>query len=100
MFEARSTIILRRVLVTLLIGGVMATVTARLFDPERTARREMLARQLSALSTTNLRLSQENRHLEQQLNLLERSTEGWKAAARKDQRMLLPGEVIIRFPTD
>ena len=53
MFEARSTIILRRILVTLLIGGVLATVTARLFDPERTARREMLSRQLSALSTTN-----------------------------------------------
>ena len=100
MFEARSTIILRRVLIALLVGGVMATVTARLFDPERTARREMLTRQLSALHTTNLRLSQEYRHLEKQVALLERSTEGWKAAARKDQRMLLPGEVIIRFPTD
>jgi cell division protein FtsB len=100
MFEARSTIILRRVLVTLLIGGVMATVTARLFDPERSARQEMLSRQLGSLETTNLRLAQENRHLEGELRLLEHSTEGWKSAARRSQRMLLPGEVIIRFPTD
>ena len=100
MFEARSTIILRRILVVLLVGGVMATVTARLFDPERAARRSMLERQLATLETTNLKLSHQNRHLEEQLRLLEHSAEGWKSAARKSQRMLLPGEVIIRFPVD
>lgn len=99
MFEATSAVLLRRVLTVLLIGAVVGTVTARAFDPARTARRGMLEQQLSHLDRTNMRLEDQNRLLHAELRLLEESDEGWKAPARQDHRMLLPGEIIFRFPT-
>lgn len=47
-----------------------------------------------------LRTERENERLRDELHALETSAAGWQAAARKEHGMLLPGEVIFRFPVD
>ena len=98
MFEARSAIIIRRVLVFLVMGVAIGTVTARAFDPARDARFEMLERHHAHLQTSNQKLEQENDRLDAELRGLETTDRGWEAVARREHGLLMPGEVIFRFP--
>jgi cell division protein FtsB len=98
MFEARSAIIIRRVLVFLVMGVAIGTVTARAFDPAREARFEMLERHHAHLQTSNQKLIQENQRLDAELRGLETTDRGWEAVARREHGLLMPGEVIFRFP--
>jgi cell division protein FtsB len=98
MFEAKSAIVIKRLLVLLVLGAVVATITARVVDPARAARHEMLDRQHARVITLNARLARDNERLETDLAALERGEEGWKVVARRDHGMILPGEVIFRFP--
>ncbi len=98
MFEARSAIILRRLLLLLVVGTVMGTVTARAFDPARAARYEMLGRHHAHMQTQNQKLSQQNLRLKAELISLETTDRGWETVARREHGLLLPGEVIFRFP--
>jgi len=98
MFEARSAIIIRRVLVFLIIGVAIGIVTARAFDPAREARFEMLERHHAHLQTSNQKLEQENKRLDAELRGLETTDRGWEAVARREHGLLMPGEVIFRFP--
>ena len=82
MFEARSAIIIRRVLVFLVIGVAIGIVTARAFDPAREARFEMLERHHAHLQTSNQKLEQENKRLDAELRGLETTDRGWEAVAR------------------
>jgi len=100
MFEARSAVLIRRVLLFLVVGTVMATITARAFDPARNARFEMLERHHSHLQTTNQRLGQQNDRLSAELRALETTDRGWEVVARREHGLLMPGEVIFRFPVD
>ena len=100
MFEARSTVIIRRILLLLVVGTVMGTVTARAFDPAREARFEMLERHHSHLQTLNQKLQRQNSLLASELRALETTDRGWEAVARREHGLLLPGEVIFRFPVD
>jgi cell division protein FtsB len=98
MFEARSAIIIRKVLVFLVMGVAIGTVTARAFDPAREARFEMLERHHAHLQTSNQKLQQENQRLDAELRGLETTDRGWEAVARREHGLLMPGEVIFRFP--
>ena len=100
MFEAKSAIFLRRVLSILLAAGVVGTLGARLVDPARDARLDMLGNQHARIATSNSHLRQQNAALRQELRSLEQGDEGWRTPARRGHRMLMPGEVIFRFPTD
>ena len=100
MFEARSAIIIRRVLVFCVIGIAIATLTARAFDPAREARFAMLERHHAQLQTSNQKLAQENERLDAELRGLETSDRGWETVARREHGLLMPGEVIFRFPVE
>ena len=100
MFEAKSALIIRRILLVLVVGSVMGTITARTFDPARSARFEMLERHHAHLVTMNQRLQQENTRLVAELNALQTTDRGWEAVARREHGLLMPGEVIFRFPVD
>lgn len=100
MFEARSAVIIRRVLVLILVGTVFGTITARAIDPARDARLEMLERHHAHLQTGNLKLQQDNDLLSAELRGLETTDRGWEAVARREHGLLLPGEVIFRFPVE
>ena len=98
MFEARSAIIIRRALVFCVIGIAIATLTARAFDPAREARFAMLERHHAHLQTSNQKLAQENARLDTELRGLETTDRGWETVARREHGLLMPGEVIFRFP--
>ena len=100
MFEAKSAVVIRKFLTFLLVAGVMGTITARLFDPARDARSEMLSRQEDRMETLINQKRQENDALRAELHGLEASDVGWKEPARRDHHMLMPGEVIFRFPVE
>ena len=80
MFEARSAIIIRRVLLFLVLGVAIGTVTARAFDPARDARFSMLERHHAHLQTLNQKLQQENKQLDAELRGLETTDRGWEAS--------------------
>jgi cell division protein FtsB len=98
MFEANSTIAIRRVLIGLLIFGVIGILALRVVDPARTARAEMLERQLSRMQTADGVMARDNARLEARLSALEAGPDGWKELARRQHGMLAAGEVIFRFP--
>ena len=100
MFEATSAVVIRRVLLLLVVGTVMGTITARAFDPARNARFAMLERHHAHLQTTNQRLQQQNVRLTSELQALETTFRGWETIARREHGLLLPGEVIFRFPVE
>ena len=100
MFEPKSAMYIRRFLSVLLAAGVVGTLGARLFDPARDARVDMLAQQHARLETANNQMRQQNEALREELHSLETSERGWRAPARRGHRMLMPGEVIFRFPTE
>ena len=100
MFEARSAVIIRKVLIVVLVGTVMGTITARAIDPARDARFEMLERHHAHLQTANQKLQQDNDQLSAELRALETTDRGWEAVARREHGLLLPGEVIFRFPVE
>jgi len=100
MFEAKSAVAVRRFLAFLLVAGVMGTVSARLFDPARDARSEMLSRQQDRMESLINQKRQQNEELRAELQSLEAGDLGWKAPARRDLHMLMPGEVVFHFPVE
>ena len=100
MFEAKSAVAVRRLLTFLLVAGVMGTITARVFDPARDARAEMLSRQQERMETLINQKRQQNEALRSELHSLEASDYGWQEPARRDLHMLMPGEVVFHFPVE
>jgi cell division protein FtsB len=98
MFEAQSTLVARRVLIGLLFAGIIAILAFRVVDPARTARADMLERQLARLQTADGVMARDNERLLERLRGLETGPEGWKDLARRQHGMLSDGEVIFRFP--
>ena len=99
MFEARSTAIIRRLLLIVVFGSVTLTFTSGVWDPARTARFEVLERDHERLSYMNQRLMRTNLRLEEELDALNTTRLGWEMVARREHGLLLEGEVIFRFPT-
>ena len=99
MFQAKSAIFIKRLLILLVLGAVVGLVMARVVDPARAARGEMLSRHHARMETLNHRVERENRRLEAELATLQEGEAGWSEVARRDHGMILPGEVIFRFPT-
>lgn len=100
MFEATSSIFLKRTALLLLLGCIVGVITARTVDPAREARREMLEQHHGRMETVNHELQRDNARLGTELSSLRTSGEGWKQVARREHGMILDGEVIFRFPTD
>ncbi len=100
MFEAPSTIAIRRLLITLLFGAVAGMLTLHAVSPARSARLEMLERQHLRLKGLVARIEEDNDRLEAELSALEEGLEGWRDVARREYRMVLPGEVVFRFPVN
>ncbi|MFT7582749.1 MAG: cell division protein FtsB [Myxococcota bacterium] len=98
LFEAKSTVLIRRLAIVLLLGVAVGMVTMNLFDPARSARLTMLQRHHSRLHNLNSRIERDNTRLMQELNSLESGVVGWQNVARKEHGMLLEGEVVFRFP--
>lgn len=99
MFEARSTVFLRRLFLIVVFGSVTLTFTSGVWDPARTARLEILERDHERLSYMNQRMMKTNMRLEEELDALNTTHLGWEMVARREHGLLLEGEVIFRFPT-
>lgn len=69
-------------------------------NPNRGARLEMLEKHHARVRSVNLRLERENQRLASELGELESGLEGWRRVARREYGMVMPGEVVFRFPAD
>lgn len=98
MFEATETRVLRRVLGALLALGVAGVLTFGLADPAREARTEMLSRHHGRLTSLVQKLERENSLLQGEVEGLRDGLEAWRGVARREHGMIVPGEVIFRFP--
>jgi cell division protein FtsB len=100
MFEATSTRILRRAAVVLLLLGAMAVVVLHLGRGDRAERLARLEKTEARLGGEVLRLKRQNRQLTEELDLIEHSPLGWQEAARREQGLIMPGELVVRFPVE
>ncbi len=100
MFEATSTRILRRAAVVLLLLGAMAVVVLHLARGDRAERLARLERTEARLGGEVLRLKRQNRQLSDELELIEQSPLGWQEAARREQGLIMPDELVVRFPNE
>jgi cell division protein FtsB len=100
MFEAPSTRILRRASVILLLFAAMAVVGLHLARGDRADRLERLERTEARLGGEVLRLKRQNRQLSDELDLIEHSPLGWQEAARREQGLIMPDELVVRFPVE
>jgi cell division protein FtsB len=100
MFEATSTRILRRAAVVLLLLGALGLVVWHLGRGDRTERLARLEQTEARLGGELLRLKRQNQQLADELALIERSPLGWQAAARREAGLVMPDEVVIRFPNE
>jgi len=100
MFEATSTRFIKAAFVTLLLGAALFVVTMNLFDPARAERMSMLERDHARMGRLIDRAARDNRRLEQELESLQTGLEGWHETARREDGMILDGEVIFHFPDD
>jgi len=97
-FEARRTRIIKRIFIALLLVSALAFWTVNIVHPGRSQRLAWLEKSEDGLHAKMLRTELENQRLRDELYALENSAAGWQAAARKEHGMLLPGEVVYRFP--
>lgn len=100
MFEATSTRILKAVFVTLFLGAALFIVAMNLFDPARAERLAMLERDHARMGTLIERAARDTARLEQELESLQTGLDGWHETARREDGMILDGEVIFHFPAD
>ncbi|MFO0751287.1 MAG: hypothetical protein U1F43_37315 [Myxococcota bacterium] len=89
---------LKRVFLGLLLVGALMLWTVNIIHPGRSQRLAWLSQSESGLHARMMRTELENQRLRDELTALETSAVGWQAAARKEHNMLLPGEVVYRFP--
>lgn len=99
-FEARRTRIIKRLFMALLLVAALAFWAVNILHPGRAQRLARLETTADGLHAKMLRTELENQRLRDELHALEHSAAGWQAAARKEHGMLLPGEVIYRFPLE
>jgi len=99
-FVAPRPGLLRRVAVALFLLVAVGVVAFNLMHPGRPQRLRLLAATEARMEAMMLTLEQHNTHLMAELERLERGAEGWQALARKEYGMLLPGEVVYRFPPE
>lgn len=88
----------KRVLLGLFMLVAVGVMAFNLTHPGRSQRLRLLAATEARLDSMMLTLERENARLMAELERLERGAEGWQALARKEYGMLLPGEIVYRFP--
>lgn len=98
LFQATSTLAIKRLLLALIFGAVAGSIGLRVVSPARSARLDMLERHHAHLLTVNAALERRNHERMERLEALETSEDGWRDLARRQHGMLAPGEVIFRFP--
>lgn len=98
MFEATSTRMLRSALLGLLLLAALAVMGLSIARSDRGERLARLEKTEARLGGEVQKLRRLNGQLWQDLELMEQSTIGWQDAARREHGMILPGEVVIRFP--
>jgi len=98
MFEAQSTRFIKALFLTLFLGVALGVVAMNLFDPARSQRFAMLERDHARMGTLIERAARENERLEQELDSLQTGLSGWHEVARREDGMILDGEVIFHFP--
>lgn len=99
-FESTSVRVLRRIFLTLLLLAALGVVGMNILRSGRTGHIAKLARAEGRLESLILRASRDNARLESELGRLETGALGWQDAARREHGMLLPGEVVFRFPSE
>lgn len=99
-FVAPRPGLLRRAAVGLFLLIAVGVVAFNLMHPGRPQRLRLLAATEARMESMMLTLEQDNTRLMAELERLERGAEGWQALARKEYGMLLPGEVMYRFPPE
>ncbi len=99
-FESTSVRVLRRIFLTLLLLAALGVVGMNIVRSGRTAHMAKLARAEGRLESLILRATRDNARLESELDRLETGALGWQDAARREHGMLLPGEVVFRFPSE
>ena len=100
MFQVTGAIWVKRMAFLVMLGLFVALMASRFFDSARTARQDMLENHHARMRSLNAQLLRHNAQLESELKSLDEGEEGWARVARRTQSMLLPGEVIFRFPTE
>jgi cell division protein FtsB len=100
LFEASATRFLRIALIGLLLLGALGVIGLHIARSDRGERLARLDRTEARLGGEVARLRRVNATLMEDLELMETSTIGWQEAARREHGMLLPGEVVIRFPAE
>lgn len=99
-FESTSVRVLRRVFLTLLLSAALGVVGMNILRSGRTSHMAKLGRAEGRLESLVMRSSRDNDRLKAELERLETGALGWQDAARREHGMLLPGEVVFRFPSE
>ncbi|MCC6624473.1 MAG: septum formation initiator family protein [Deltaproteobacteria bacterium] len=89
---------MKRLLLGMLLVGALAFWAVNILHPGRAERLRWLEQSRLGLEARTMRLQLDNQRLRDELHALETSAAGWQAAARAEFGMLLPGEVVYRFP--
>lgn len=97
-FRAPRPGMLKRVAIGLFLCAALAFMAVNVLHPGRGRRLANLAATEARLESTMLALEHDNERLMDELRRLERGATGWQQLARKEYGMLLPGEVVYRFP--
>ncbi|TNF25854.1 MAG: hypothetical protein EP329_22290 [Deltaproteobacteria bacterium] len=100
MFEATSTRFIKAAFVVLFLGAALFVVTMNLFDPARAERMAMLEHDHARMTRLIEREARETERLERELEALQTGLEGWHETARREDGMILDGEVIFHFPRE
>jgi cell division protein FtsB len=98
MFEATSTRVLRSVLLGLLLVAALGLMGLNIARSDRGERLVRLERTEARLGGEVQRLKRLNAQLWEDLDRMEHGAVGWQEAARREHGMILPGELVIRFP--
>jgi len=97
-FEARRTRVMKRLLLGGLLLAALTFWAVNILHPGRAARLRWLEQSRVGLEARIARVQAGNLRQRDELRALETSAAGWQAAARSEFGMLLPGEVVYRFP--
>lgn len=100
LFEATSTRFIRAALIGLLLVGALGVMAMHIIRSDRGPRLARLELTEARLDGEIARMKRINARLWQDLDLMENSTIGWQEAARREHGMVLPGELVIRFPAE
>jgi cell division protein FtsB len=96
--ESTSARFFRRLFVGMLLLGALGVMALNVLHPGRAQRLSRLRTSQAHLEAMMVEANAKNDRLSSDLQRLEQGAEGWQSLARKEYGMLLPGEVIYRFP--